>query len=42
MQVELREPVDWLLTDFGRMDGRCAQGGRVCEGARHQAVNEVN
>lgn len=42
VQVEFREPVDWPLTDFGRMDCRCAQGGRICEGARHQTVNDIN
>jgi len=39
--VEFGEPVDWPLADLGRVDGRRAQDGRVCEGARHQTVTEV-
>lgn len=38
VQVGFRELVDWLLARFGCVVGRCAQGGPVCQGARHQTA----
>jgi hypothetical protein len=42
VQVELGEPVNWLLADFSGMDRGCAQGGCVCQGACHQAVTKLS